>query len=141
KSLSNRSAEQILALVAQFERDGTISANWGEKLQSYQVLELRVYQTSERWHRPSGGPLEDFLGKGRRNLYPKFAERAKKLLGKKAHRVLIVMPIQGEKFGTQDEQRIFAEYDKRFETMEKVLPKSQCVAIRIDKEAPLEGLV
>lgn len=140
KSLSNRSEDEILALVAQFERDGTISANWGAKVQTYQVLELRVYQTSQRWHRPAGS-LDSFLGKGKRNVYDKYAKRAKKLLGRQTHRVFIVMPIQGEKFGSMDEQRIYAEYDKRFETLEKLLGKKDCVAIRIDKEVPLESLV
>jgi hypothetical protein len=51
------------------------------------------------------------------------------------------MPIQGEKFGSQDEQRVYREFDQRFEIIEKVLGEYDCVAIRIDKEHPLEDLV
>ncbi len=51
------------------------------------------------------------------------------------------MPIQGEKFGSQDEQRIYQEYDNRFEILENLLSDYKCVAIRIDKEHPIEDLV
>lgn len=51
------------------------------------------------------------------------------------------MPIQGEKHGTQEDQRIYREYDKRFEVIETVVAKFDGVAIRIDKEHPLEDLV
>ena len=51
------------------------------------------------------------------------------------------MPIQGEKFGTQDEQRIYKEYDERFEAIETALADFDCLCIRIDKEHPIEDLV
>jgi hypothetical protein len=51
------------------------------------------------------------------------------------------MPIQGEKYGDQDQQRILKEYDERFDAIEEVLGDLDCYAIRIDKEAPLEGMV
>lgn len=51
------------------------------------------------------------------------------------------MPIQGEKFGSQDEQRIWKEYDTRFEVIERTLGKFGAVAIRIDKEHTLDELV
>lgn len=51
------------------------------------------------------------------------------------------MPIQGEKQGTQEQQRIFREYDERFEALESVVAKFGGVAIPIDKEHPLEDLV
>ena len=51
------------------------------------------------------------------------------------------MPIQGEKHGSQEDQRIYKEYDDRFEVIEKVVAKFDGVAIRIDKEHPLEDLV
>lgn len=51
------------------------------------------------------------------------------------------MPIQGEKFGTQEQQRIHREYDERFEVIERLLGDYECVAIRIDKEHPLDDLV
>lgn len=141
KSLSNKSEEDILSLVTQFKAEGAISAYWGEKTQTYQVLELRIFQTTNKWNRPTDGALESFIGKGKRNLYQKYEKKAQKILGKKTHRVFVVMPIQGEKFGSQDEQRIFMEYDKRFENIERVLSKSGCVGFRIDKEYPLKGLV
>lgn len=74
-------------------------------------------------------------------MFSKFEQRAKKALGKTAHRVFVIMPIQGAKFGSQDEQRVFREYDQRFEAIEAVLASCDCVAIRIDKEHPLEDLV
>ena len=51
------------------------------------------------------------------------------------------MPIQGEKYGDQEQQRILKEYDERFDAIEEVLGDLDCYAIRIDKEAPLDGLV
>ncbi len=76
--------------------------------------------------------------KGKRNLFSSFEKRAKRLLGQDAPRVFVIMPIQGEEYGTQDEQRIFREYDQRFEQIEEVLARRGCVALRIDKEHPLE---
>jgi nucleoside 2-deoxyribosyltransferase len=127
-------------VVLPYVSSGIIEAKWGKKAQSYQVLELRVYKTSESWFKKGGGDLEQFLGKSR-NMFSKFEQRAKKALGKTAHRVFIIMPIQGAKFGSQDEQRVFCEYDQRFEAIEAVLAACNCVAIRIDKEHPLEDLV
>ena len=51
------------------------------------------------------------------------------------------MPIQGEEYGSQDEQRIRTEYDKRFQVIEKLLGSHDAVAIRIDKEHTLDELV
>jgi nucleoside 2-deoxyribosyltransferase len=51
------------------------------------------------------------------------------------------MPLQGEPYGDQDAQRIYKEYDERFDAIESVLVDLDCYAIRIDKEAPLEGVV
>jgi hypothetical protein len=51
------------------------------------------------------------------------------------------MPIQGDRYGTQSQQNIQREYDERFEVIEAVLQEFGCVAIRIDKESPLGGLV
>jgi hypothetical protein len=51
------------------------------------------------------------------------------------------MPIQGEKDGNQEEQRVYREYDERFENIEKVISGFNCVAIRIDKEHFLDDLV
>ncbi len=140
KTLSNRTEEQIFSdVVLPFVANGVITAKWGKKTQSYQVLELRVYQTKSSWHRPHGS-LDEFV-KRRKNLFPKFEERAKKVLGKGRSRVFVIMPIQGEKHGDQDQQRIFREFDERFEVIEKIVADFDCVAIRIDKEHPIEDLV
>jgi nucleoside 2-deoxyribosyltransferase len=56
-------------------------------------------------------------------------------------RAFVIMPIQGERYGAQEDQRIFKEFDERFGAIERILDELDCVAIRIDKEAPLEGLV
>ncbi len=51
------------------------------------------------------------------------------------------MPIQGEEHGSQEDQRVYREYDERFFAIESVIAKAGCVAIRIDKEHPLEDVV
>ena len=100
---------------------------------------LRIYRTQKAWHKPTG-PLDDFI-KGQKNLFPRFEARAQKVLGKGKMRVFVVMPIQGEKHGDQEQQRVYREYDERFESTEKVVGDFDCVAIRIDKEHPIEDLV
>jgi hypothetical protein len=109
-------------------------------MQSYQVLELRIYGTAKAWNKPSGVSLDDFIGKAK-NRYSTFEKRAQKVLGSEVHRVFIIMPIQGEPNGSQDEQRIWKEFDSRFETIEALLGKYDAVAIRIDKEYALDELV
>jgi hypothetical protein len=101
---------------------------------------MRVYKTKDAWVKKEGIKLETFLSKNK-NIFSKFEARAQKALGKTVHRVFVIMPIQGEKFGTQDEQRIYREFDERFKVLERVLGEYDCVAIRIDKEHPLEDLV
>ena len=140
KTIPNRTEEQMLAEVAlQFVSSGVITAKWGSKKQSYQVLELRIYETELPWDKKKG-PLADEI-KGKRNRYKNFESRAQQLLGKNKPRVFVVMPIQGDKQGTQEQQRVHREYDERFEALEGVLAKFDGVAIRIDKEHPLEDLV
>ena len=140
KTLANRTEDQIFSeVVLPFVANGVITAKWGAKTQTYQVLELRIYRTQKSWHKPSG-PLDDFI-KGQKNLFSRFEERAQKVLGKGKQRVFVVMPIQGEKHGDQDQQRVYREYDERFEVIEKVVGDFDCVAIRIDKEHPIEDLV
>lgn len=127
-------------VVLPFVSSGVVKAKWGTRTQSYQVLELRVYKTNAAWYKKSGTPLDDFL-RGKKNVFGTFEKRAKNALGTGAFRVFVVMPIQGEKYGSQDEQRIYKEYDQRFEAIEKTLGEHDCVAIRIDKEHPLEDIV
>ena len=140
KTIPNRSEQELLSeVVMPFVAKGVIAAKWGSKTQTYQVLELRIYETNDVWDKRTG-PLGDLL-KNKRNQWPRFESRAKTLLGTNKARVFIVMPIQGEKHGSQEDQRIYKEYDDRFEVIEKVVAKFDGVAIRIDKEHPLEDLV
>jgi len=141
KSIVNKTEEQILTeYVIPFEKNGVINERWGDGVQSYQVLELRIFATAMAWDKKAGVPLDKFIGRAK-NRYPHFAKRAQNALGAKIHRVFIVMPIQGEPFGTQDEQRIWKEFDSRFAAIEKLLGKYDAVAIRIDKEHTLDELV
>ncbi len=141
KSLVNKTESQVMTdIVIPYVSNGIITAKWGDTIQSYQALELRIYRTEEPWNKGSGIPLDIFLAK-RPNLFPRFQQRAEKALSKAAFRVFVIMPIQGEKFGTQDKQRIYREYEERFKAIEQVMTKYSCVAIRIDKEHPLDDLV
>lgn len=141
KTIVNKTEEQILTeVVIPYVSTRVVEVKWGSKTQSYQVIDLRVYKTKKPWYKKSGYPLEKFLGRNR-NVFSTLEKKAQRALGRKTHRVFIIMPIQGEKFGSQDDQRIYREFDKRFERLEQVLSEFNCVAIRIDKEHPLEDLV
>ncbi len=141
KSIVNKSDDEMLAhVVIPFVSTGTVRAKWGSKTQSYQVLELRIYGTEKPWVKQTAIPLELFTAK-KKNQFAKFEKRAKHSLGVGAHRVFVIMPIQGEKFGTQDQQRIYKEYDDRFEAIKLTLAPLGCISIRIDKEHPIQDLV
>lgn len=140
KTLPNKSENQVLSeVVLPFVASSVVTAKWGDKLQSYQVLELRIYKTSDPWNKKRG-PLGDLI-KGKRNLYQTFRDKADSLLSVKKPKVFVVTPIQGEKHGDQEQQRIFREFDERFEAVESVISEAGGVAIRIDKEHALEDLV
>lgn len=140
KTIPNRTEEQLLSeVVMPFVANGVITAKWGKNTQSYQVLELRIYKTIKPWDKKKGTIAE--LIKKKKNLYARFEEKAGQLLGKNKSRVFVIMPIQGEKHGSQEEQRIYREYDERFKAIEDVIAKNGGVAIRIDKEHPLGDLV
>jgi hypothetical protein len=140
KTIPNKSEDRLLSeVVLPFVSKGVIAAKWGKTTQTYQVLELRIYETEAAWDKRTG-PLSE-LTKGKRNQFSRFRARAQKLLGKNAPRVFVIMPIQGEKHGTQEDQRVYREYDERFVAIEAVIAKVGGVAIRIDKEHPLEDLV
>jgi hypothetical protein len=140
KTIPNRTEVQLLSeVVLPFVATGVITAKWGSKTQSYQVLELRIYETPTVWDKRTG-PLNELL-KRKRNQWGRFETKAQKLLGKNKPRVFVVMPIQGEKHGTQEDQRVYREFDERFEAIETVVAGIGGVAIRIDKEHPLEDLV
>jgi hypothetical protein len=139
KTLSNRSHEEALEIVTEFVQDGTITSRWGNKTQTRQAYELRIYETQDRWNRRSGS-LEDFI-KGRRNAFPRLEREAKKRLPQRRIRVFVIMPIQGDRYGSQSEQKVHKEYDERFQVIDNTLQEFGCVSIRIDKESPLGGLV
>lgn len=141
KVIVNKTEEQILTdCVIPFVSTGLMKAKWGAKVQSYQVLELRIYNTNSSWVKASGIPLEKFIGRAQ-NRFKAFEKRAKEALSVSAHRVFVIIPIQGDQYGTQDDQRIWTEFDKRFEVIEKLLGSHDAVAIRIDKEHTLDELV
>jgi nucleoside 2-deoxyribosyltransferase len=140
KTIPNKSEEQILSqVILPFVATGIVTAKWGAKTQSYQVLELRVYQTPDAWDKREG-PLGDQL-KGKRNLFDRFEKQAQLLLGKNKSRIFMITPIQGTKHGDQEQQRILKEFDERFEVVEGVISQFGGVAIRIDREQALEDLV
>jgi len=140
KTIPNRTEEQLLSqVVLPFVSKGVITAKWGKNTQSYQVLELRIYETDAAWDKRTG-PLSEVI-KRKKNQFSRFEAKAQRLLGKDSPRVFVVMPIQGEKHGTQEDQRVYREYDERFVAIETVVGKFGGVAIRIDKEHPLEDLV
>jgi hypothetical protein len=79
KTIPNRSEEQLLSeVVLPFVAGGVITAKWGQTKQSYQVLELRIYETQGSWDKRKG-PLSDLL-KGKRNQFPRFESKAQQLL-------------------------------------------------------------
>ncbi len=140
KSIWNKTEEELFStVVLPYVSNGVVTYKWGKSNQTYQVIDLRVYQTADPWNRKEA-TFDDFL-RGKKNAAKKFIEKANKLLVAPKSRVFVVMPIQGDKFGTQNDQRIHKEFDDRFEALEEALSKFDCVAIRIDKEVPLEDLV
>ena len=141
KTIPNRSESEVLSeIVIPFIASGVITAKWGNKVQSYQVLELRIYETKDLWNKKSGTVISNII-KGKKNLYGRFAIKAESLLSTKKPKVFVITPIQGDKQGDQEQQRIFKEFDQRFEAIEKVISDASAVAIRIDKEHALEDLV
>lgn len=120
----------------------TISATWGSKTNAIQALELRVYKTAKAWDSKVDGRFEDWVKKfGGKNQYSILMKQAELTMGSKRHRVFVVMPIQGEKYGTQNDQRVYKEFDDRFKKIEKLLKKFDCLTVRIDKEHPIDEMV
>ncbi len=140
KTLPNKTEDEIMSqVVIPFVASGIVTAKWGARTQSYQVLELKIYQTSAAWDKRTG-PLADAI-KSKKNQATRFCSAAKKLLAKDKPRVFMVTPIQGSKHGDQEQQRILREYDERFAAVESVIEQYGGVAIRIDREQALEDLV
>lgn len=132
KLISNKAQDQILQYVIQFETNKAIV----EKKLTYQALELSIYKTDSKWNRKSIS-FDEFI-RGKWNIYSKFKQMAQNALSNNKPKVFVIMPIQGEKSGTQNEQRIYKEYDDRFGALFDLLNNNYgCIAIRIDKEHPL----
>jgi nucleoside 2-deoxyribosyltransferase len=141
KVITNKAESEVLSsYVVPFVSEGTLTTTWAGKTQTRQALELRIYKTDTPYAPKSGVDLETFV-KGKRNRFNALAKKAEKQLGRAKSRVFVVMPIQGDEYGGQEQQRIFKEFDERFKALEQVLRELDCVAIRIDKEQPLEGIV
>jgi Tfp pilus assembly PilM family ATPase len=141
KTLINKNESSVLTdIVLPFISTGTLQIDWGGKKRSYQVLEVRIFKTKKIWDKKSGIRLEKFT-KRCRNVYSTFEKKAQKILQSSTIPVFIIMPIQGDNFGTQDNQRIFKEFDTRFKKIERLLQNFNCTAIRIDKEYALDELV
>ena len=63
KTLPNKSEDQVLSeVVLPFVSKGVITAKWGSSMQSYQVLELRIYETPTRWDKRTG-PLSEGMSR------------------------------------------------------------------------------
>jgi hypothetical protein len=139
KTVNNKSEAQVMTgFILPFIESGTMTTKWGSTTRRRQVLELRVYGTENRFDKKQGVPFETFI-KRRKNIYETLASRVQNV--GPTTRVFVVMPIQGEKYGDQDQQRILSSYDLRFDAIEEALGDRDCYAIRIDKESPIEGLV
>jgi hypothetical protein len=139
KSVFNLDDEQVRSVVEEFVRDGTLTTRWGNKTPTRQAYEIKIFETKDAWDRKGGGPFQDFI-KGKRNVFHRFEKDIKKRTRPRT-RVFVVMPIQGDRYGTQGEQTIHRTYDERFEAIEAALQEFDCVAIRIDKESPIGELV
>ncbi len=122
-----------------FLSDGIVNYRRASKSTPYQVVDLRIYKTKEPWNKKQA-KFEEFVAK-KNNVAKAAIAKAKTSSAKAQHRVFVVMPIQGDKYGQMNEQRIHEEFTRRFVAVEKTLGKHQCVAIRIDKEVPLDDLV
>lgn len=139
KLVNNLGEEEVRRAVEEFVRDGTLTTRWGNKRSTRQTYEMRVFETKEAWAKRGGGTFQDFI-KGKRNVYNRFAKEVEKRR-RPPTRVFVVMPIQGDRYGTQSEQTVHKTYDDRFEAIEGALQEFDCVAIRIDKESPIGELV
>ncbi|MDQ6892655.1 MAG: nucleoside 2-deoxyribosyltransferase [Acidobacteriota bacterium] len=141
KLINNRSEAQVLSdYVIPYLQTGTIQTSWGGKIQTVPVADLEVYRTQDRYDKKRGIPFDKFKRK-KRNLFPALSAKAQRALSQKKTRVFVIMPIQGEEAGTQEEQRVFTEYEARFDAINSVLNDLGCFGIRIDKEYPLDELV
>jgi len=140
KSIFNRTHEQALDIASEFMTEGTVTTRWGNVTRTRQALEVRAFQTPGKYNKKSGVSFSAFA-KGRRNVYARLEREAKERIPQNRIRVFVVMPIQGDLYGTQSQQQIKKEYDERFQVIEEALQGFDCVAIRIDKQQHLGDLV
>jgi hypothetical protein len=140
KSIFNRDRSQVLELVTEFIRDGTLTTPWGKNVSTRQAYELRIFETKQPYNKKTSGSFDKFIA-GKRNQYARFEEEVRKTLEVRRHRVFIVMPIQGDEYGSQSDRNVFLEFNARFAVLEELLREVGCVAIRIDREAPMGSLV
>lgn len=88
KTIPNRSESEVLSeIVIPFIANGVITAKWGKKEQSYQVLELRIYETKEPWNKKSGTVIADVIHK-KRNVYSRFEKKQRHCSQRKNQRFL-----------------------------------------------------
>jgi len=142
KTIINKNETDVIEYVMSFKLNGTIKEGWGKKNLSYQVYEMKIYETEHKYDKKTGVKLTEFIGSNR-NKYSQFDKRVQSIIDsdKQEYRVFIIMPIQGKEYGDQNQQRIFREYDQRFDKLKDTLKKFNCIAIRIDKEFPIDQLV
>lgn len=117
-----------------------MTTRWGNETLTRQAVELRVFQTEDKYNKKSGISFSDFA-KRRRNVFKRLEKEAQERVPQNRIRVFVVMPIQGDRYGSQSEQQVKREYDERFQVIEKALQRFDCVAIRIDKQQHLGDLV
>jgi hypothetical protein len=141
KSVFNRDHAQVVNHVVEFIQDGTLTTRSGSSQRTRQAYELRIFETDGSYNTRTGGSFDAFIA-GKRNQYAKFEKEANsRLQVKRTRRVFIVMPIQGDEYGGQADRSVYLEYTARFAAIEAVLDQFDCVAIRIDREAPIGSLV
>ena len=126
-------------VIVPFLNDGIVNYRRGGKVTPFQVVDLKVYKTQNSWNHKLA-KFEDFVAK-KNTVAKAVLARATSLSGNTQYRVFVVMPIQGDRYGAMNDQRIHEEFNKRFVAVERALGKQRCVAIRIDKEVPLDDLV
>jgi len=140
KTVNNKEETEILqSYVIPFLQNGVLEESWGKKKFNYQALELRIYKTNECYSKKNGINFDKFIH-GKSNVFKRFEIKAKSIINKKVNKVFVVTPIQGKESGSQEDQRIYKEYNARFEKLESLLRDYGCTAIRIDKEFTIKNL-
>ena len=140
KTIPNKSEDQILSqVVLPFVSKGVITAKWGKKAQSYQVLELHIFETPSAWDKRTG-PLTDLIRR-KRNQFPRLKDKRRSCWARTAPGSSSSCPFRVRSTGHRRINGSIARYNKRFVAVESVIAHYGGVAIRIDKEHPLEDLV